>query len=134
MTVTNLSPTIVLVDELGNNDKTAKLWLETKGYNVREVDEIYDVLEEVTDITLEQRPQMILLHSRLSDQDCSWVVNSLSEVLGEQNISIVSFSNIKNGEFLTKSNVNLVEVESFDSLKPLMQTILPFQRQTSAAA
>ena len=134
MIAADFSPTVILVDELKDDTKTTKLWLETEGYQVREVAEIYDAFEEVTDMMGAQRAEMVLLHSYLSAQDCSWVINSLSEVTGEQNIPIVSFANVNDGEFSLDARTNLIEVENFDLLKVLVQRLLPIQRQTGATA
>ena len=130
----NLSPTVVLVSELESNSFITKSWLETNGYNVRAVSDVYDVVEEMTDMMLEQRPDMILLHSYSSPQDCSWVIDSLSEMIGQQNILIVAISNTNNQSSLADTRANLVEVGNFDLLKPLMQTLLPIHRQASATA
>jgi len=133
MTLTNLSPTIVLVDELDKDRCSIKLWLETNGYNVREVSEIYDAFEEMTDITLEQRPSMILLNSYSSAQDCLWVIDSLCEFAGEQPVPIVALSESNNINSLAVTNEHFVQVQDFDSLKPLMQSLLPVHWQARAA-
>lgn len=129
----NLSPTVLLVDELGNDCCLMKYWLETNGYNVREAVDVCDALIEMTDMTEAQIPSMILLNSYMSLQDCAWVIDSLHEVAQEHDIPIVAFSaqdtRGKKGE-----DEYFVQIENFDSLKPLMRTLLPVYSQARAAA
>lgn len=134
MALTNLSPVVVLVDELENGGDTIKSWLEDNGYHVRKVAEIYDALEEVTDITLERRPSMILLNSYLSAQDCSWIIDSLYASAREQYFPIISLSEINDRNVLTGIEEHFIRVENFDLLKPLMQTFLPVPLQARAVA
>lgn len=129
----NLSPTVLLVDELGNDCVLMKYWLETNGYNVREAGDVCDALTEMTDMTQAQMPSMILLNSYMSVEDCDWVMESLHEAAHEHNIPIVALSSFegcgKKGE-----DEYFVQFENFDSLKPLMHTLLPVYSQVRAMA
>lgn len=134
MTLQNFSPTVLLLDESIDESYSVKSWLETRGYNVRETNDVYDALEEMTDMTLEVRPSMILLNSYLSIQDSSWVMNSLQEIARERDVPIVSLRTNDNSEILAEMDEQFVQVDSFDSLKPLMQTLLPIYAKAQTAA
>ncbi|MEP6923776.1 MAG: hypothetical protein ABI954_04880 [Pyrinomonadaceae bacterium] len=111
-----------------------KSWFETNGYNVRETNDIYDAFEEMTDITLELRPSMILLNSYLSSQDCSWVMSSLHQFVAEHDIPFVYLSAQDEKNNPLNTDEYFAQVENFDSLKPLMQTLVPVYSQARAAA
>lgn len=134
MVLTNFSPTVLLIDELGADCYSMKSWFETNGYNVREAKDVYNILEEMTDMTLELRPSMILLNSYLSVQDCSWVMTSLREFVAAHEVPIVSLSAREGKSNSLDTDEHFVQIENFDSLKHLMQTLLPVYSQARAAA
>lgn len=129
----NLSPTVLLVDELGNDCCLMKYWLETNGYNVREAVDVCDALVEMTDMTEGQFPSMILLNSYMSSQDCAWVIESLQEVAQGHDIPIVAFT-AQDNKGKKGDDEYFVQIENFDSLKPLMRTLLPVYSQQARAA
>lgn len=135
MALTNFHPTVLLIDELNKDCLLMTSWLETNGYNVRQANHIYDALEEVTDITLEQRPSMILLNSYSSSQDCLWVMDTLHEFSEKRAVPIVSLSALNDENDSVYSDDNYLQVENFDLLKPLMKTLLPvYPQQLQKAA
>lgn len=132
-TLKNFSPTVLLVDELGNDCCLMKVWLESNGYNVHEAMSVYDALEEMTDITLEQMPSMILLNSYMSPDESAWLMESLQEAAQGHDIPIVALAALDSKK---KANDDeyFMQIENFDSLKPLMKTLLPVYSQARAAA
>jgi CheY-like chemotaxis protein len=129
----NLSPTVLLVDELGNDCCLMKFWLEKNGYNVREVVDVCDALMEMTDMTQAQLPAMILLNSYTSLQESDWVIESLQQAAQGHDIPIVALS-AQSSKGKKGEDEYFVQFENFDSLKPLMHTLLPVYSQTRAMA
>ena len=77
---------------------------------------------------------MILLNSYMSLEDSKWVLESLHEAASEHDIPIIALAMHDGGEGKSDDDEYFVQVENFDSLKPLMRTLLPVQAQVRAAA
>lgn len=132
----NSSPTVLLVDELGNDCCLMKLWLETNGYQVKESLSVCDALDDMTDITLGTIPSMILLNSYTSSDECVWMIESLNAAAQTLDIPIVALATHESGDNSNAADDEyFMQVENFNSLKPLMQTLLPvYSEQARAAA
>lgn len=134
MTLTNVSPTVLLVDESAGSDNLMRSWLETNGYGVRETSNIYEALEDATDMTLGVCPSMILLNLSSTDLASAWVIDSLDEFAKNQNVPFVSLSKNNFAETIADGKQCLVCLDGFESLKSMMQTLLPLHSQMHATA
>lgn len=83
-------PVILLVDSEGRNSSSFKQWLDENEFIIREATDIYEVLEEITDFTMRQCPDVVLLEV---DSASVNVIREMFEVSsGEYGIEIMVFS------------------------------------------
>ena len=128
----NISPTVLLIEEL-DNDYSPKTWLEDNGYNVREASNVYEAFEEITDFTLEHRPSLILLNSKLPFAERTKTMHYLHEFADEVELPIVGLKphEAKNEK---KADDEFVHVENFDLLKPLINSLISNSLSNNATA
>lgn len=134
MTLMSSSPTVLLVDESGNDNYLMRSWFETNGYDFRQANDVYDAFEELTDMTLEKQPSMILLNSCSADASRSWLMDSLQEFASKKNLAIINLTANNHKKPFENSDNQFIELEDFESLKPLMQNFLPVYSSLQAAA
>lgn len=118
----NVSPTVLLIEEL-DNDYSPKTWLEDNGYNVREVSNMSEAFDEIMDFTLEHRPSVILLNSNLPFAERSKTMHSLHEFADAVELPVVGLKSYKEKNE-KKLDDEFVHVENFDLLKPLINSLI----------
>ena len=130
-----VSPTVLLVDNLKNDVCLTRSWLLTNGFNVREVANVWDALDDATDFTGAARPAMILLNNALSKQDCQFVLDSLQEFTTLQHIPIVALANHETDA--GNADEFFVQIENLEMLKSLLDsrlTVYPVAPAIAATA
>jgi DNA-binding NtrC family response regulator len=83
-------PIILLVDPEGRNSDSFQQWLDENELLIREASDIYEVLEEITDFTMRQCPDVVLLEVNSASVN---IVREMFQVSsGASEIEILVFS------------------------------------------
>ena len=120
----NYSPTVLLIDEHFDDVCLTETWLEEKGYHVRKAATVFDAVEEMTDITLDSRPSMVLFNSTQSSEFCSETMQFLHEIGEMRGVPIVTLTNQKANAF-TQDAENFVIVDDLSKLSLLLSRLVP---------
>jgi DNA-binding response OmpR family regulator len=91
---TGIQPVILLVDESAQNCEFIKRWLCKNEFLTCEAADIFQALEQVSDFTVRQCPDVILLENNTLPTDLVREVFQAS--FGVQNVSIIALSSQKN--------------------------------------
>ena len=65
------SPVIVLLDKLSGSGNTVDRWLEESRYRTWEASDVFQLLDQVSDYTVRNRPDVVFMHvgSTTAEQD-----------------------------------------------------------------
>ena len=88
----NKQPVILVVGECGKEYGFIKNWLESNNYSTRETADVFEVLDEISDFTLRQCPDVFMLrvNSRFNDFN---KINDLVQTFSDSsNILVASVS------------------------------------------
>lgn len=96
---TGQHPVILLIDETVKNGEFIKRWLEKNEFLTCEAADIFQALEEISDFTVRQCPDVVLLEIDSLSQDYAREVFQTS--YGANNVSIIALSKSTNAEEFT---------------------------------
>jgi hypothetical protein len=90
----NKQPVILVVGECGKEYGFIKNWLESNNYSTRETADVFEVLDEISDFTLRQCPDVFMLqvNSRFSDFDFNKINDLVRTFSDSSNILVASVS------------------------------------------
>jgi hypothetical protein len=73
-------PVIVLLDKQASSErKEIRAWFESSRFSMSEATNVFEALEQLSDFTIETRPDVVLLNVDCCDEEMSMVEN-VSEV------------------------------------------------------
>ncbi len=88
---------ILLVDECAETNVFIKNWLESKNVSMRETVDIFDVLDEISDFTMEKCPDVFMLPmSSSADDDFAKIEETIEMFSDLQNVTVTRL--LSNGE------------------------------------
>ena len=113
------APTVLLLEETTDGGTTTtKVWLQKRGYNVRQVETLSDAIESTTDFTLDARPSLILLNFGLSEI-CREKLRLLQDVTDFEDVPLIALSDSPENFIGDK----IMTIETLEALQPLMSSL-----------
>lgn len=114
------APTVLLLDESADiGATTTKVWLQKRGYNVKQVISLSDVIDGATDFTLDAKPSMILLNFGQSADICQEKLRLLQYLTDFEDVPLVALSDSPQNFIGDK----ILTIETLESLQPLMNRL-----------
>lgn len=86
-------PVILLMDKNSSNERiTVREWFENSRFSTCEASNVFEVLEEISDFTMQQRPDVVLLDVDSCDVDFQLVRDMIETSAGVDDLSIMALS------------------------------------------
>lgn len=114
-------PMVLLLDKSpGGKTTTTNVWLQRRGYQVKQVECLTDVIENTIDFTLGVQPSLILLNCGQGDDVCEDRLRLLQEITESKNLPIIALAG------LTESFIGdkILTIENLEALQPLLNNLL----------
>lgn len=88
------SPVVVMVEREDSGDgQAAREWVEQSAYNSCEAQDVFEAIEEMSDFTMEFRPDVIVLDADCCEAEAETVMHTLEEIqLNEVPIPVLAVS------------------------------------------
>ncbi len=107
-------PAILLLGKQDSANSFVKIWFEKSRFRTVETTDIFQVLEEISDFTVVQRPDVILLEEISIQSDLSTINEFVQSSLSESNLPL--FALLKSGNFINldksfEGNLHQLEAE-----------------------
>jgi DNA-binding response OmpR family regulator len=112
---------VLLLDKSpGGKTTTTNVWLQRRGYQVKQVECLTDVIENTIDFTLGVQPSLILLNCGQGDDVCEDRLRLLQEITESKNLPIIALAG------LTESFIGdkILTIENLEALQPLLNNLL----------
>src|SRR6476469_2889225 len=75
------APVVLVVDrEISDDAAAAKQWVEDSPYNSCEAHDVFEALEEMSDLTMPYRPDVIVLDADCCEEEAEDVKNTLDAI------------------------------------------------------
>ena len=86
-------PVILLLGERTGGDDPVDQWLAESRYSVFEAADPFQVLEQLSDFTMRDRPDVVSLHSQCVATDAELVHTLVTTASNEPDVPIIDFAN-----------------------------------------
>lgn len=91
-------PVILLLSKQGDNNSLVKMWFEKSRFQTTQVEDVFQVLEELSDFTVRRSPDVIILEVASFLDDFSSVADIIQTLPIESEVPIYSSSEL--GSFI----------------------------------
>ena len=115
------APTVLLLDETSQDGvaTTTKVWLQKRGYNVKQVKCLTDAVERTIDFTLGARPSLILLNFGQASETSEENLRLLQDITDFEDIPLIALSD-SSDDFIGDK---ILTIETLEALQPLMNNL-----------
>lgn len=115
------APTVLLLDETSQDGvaTTTKVWLQKRGYNVKQVNCLTDAVERTIDFTLGTRPSLILLNFGQALDINEEKLRLLQDITDFEDIPLIALSD-SSDDFIGDK---ILTIETLEALQPLMNNL-----------
>lgn len=102
---TQHSPVILILGERARGKDAVDEWLAASRYSASEAKDVFQVLEQVSDFTIRDRPDVIFFHASSLASDREFIESLVATAATEPDIPIIDFSyGSKSGENVSFEN------------------------------
>lgn len=118
-------PLILLVDELTEDSNSIKNWLNDNSYQTQEAANIFEAIEEISDFTVRECPDVILLSINPLSTDLKLVEEMFDDESGSDELPVYVLSKtlkITNKKNRSAENIGQLQIKINESLPKLTKT------------
>lgn len=119
-------PLILLIDELTEDSSSIKNWLDDNSFQTHEAANIFEAIEEISDFTMRECPDVILLSVNPQSTDLKLVEEMFDEASGTDELPLYVLS-----KTLKITNKKSRSAENIGQLKIKINEIKPKLAQTA---
>jgi len=123
----NNLPVIVLLEGCSGNNESIKTWLDGSRFDTRKVDDIFQMIEEITDFTVAVPPQVLIMEiDNFFDGDLAQISEVVRSSSGIADLPIFAVTPQRK---FADGNFHGVDI---DQLKNKLNRLLPNRRKAAA--
>lgn len=118
-------PLILLVDELTEDSNSIKNWLNDNSYQTQEAANIFEAIEEISDFTVRECPDVILLSVNPLSTDLKLVEEMFDDESGSDELPVYVLSKtlkITNKKSRSAENIGQLQIKINEILPKLTKT------------
>lgn len=92
------SPVIVLLGAHGVDNAGLEEWLANSGYRAWEAEDVFQVLEQVSDFTVRNRPEVVFLHVDETGGEHDLTRNLIKAGTGDSGVTVIDMVTVSASE------------------------------------
>jgi PleD family two-component response regulator len=85
-------PVILLIGKRRANQDEVDLWLAQSGYSIYEATNVFQALEQISDFTVGETPDVVFLHLDMKEAELKTLENMLLASEGDFHASVITYS------------------------------------------
>ena len=116
-------PIILLVGEYGKENGFIKNWLESNNFSTREAVDVFEVLDEISDFTVRECPDIFMLQVKSQAADFD-KINDLVQTFSDSSDILVASVSSKDGFINEKNNEKNIS-HRFSGVEANLNALLP---------